>query len=80
MTGTGKQVQDVYATLGKDGTSSHPFVTYMRFTDGSKSQEIQHRTLRDCLISGNSMLSALSAMNIRYETVNVVFDPRFDRA
>jgi hypothetical protein len=80
---TTKQVQDVYATLattrpGFPPNETHPFVVYLRYTDGTHSQPTNCRDLRDCLIYGNGMLAALCALGAQYETVNVVFDPRFD--
>lgn len=79
-----KQVQDCYVTLetvrpGFPPNETHPFVTYLRFTDGTTSQHINNRCLRDAMICGNGMLSALAAVGLRSEAVNVVFDPRFDR-
>lgn len=77
----GKQVRDAYVTLAErmHDNMTHPFVTFLRFTDGSHSQEVGGRNLRDCLIAGNSMLSALAAVGIQYETINVVFDERLNK-
>lgn len=78
-----KTVKDCYVTLEtvRIGfqSSSHPFVVYLRFTDGTNSAPINNASLRDCMICGNSMLSAVAAVGVRYETVNVVFDERFDK-
>lgn len=75
-----KTVKDVFVTVKKKNYSeTHPFEVYLRFTDGTTSQPVDNRTLRDCLICGNGMLHALSGIGHRYETVNVVFDPIFDR-
>lgn len=74
-----KTVIDAYVTLGKHADHTHPFEVYLRFSDGTHSQPIQNRNLRDCLICGNSMLSALSAVGVSYETVNVMFDERFNK-
>lgn len=80
-----KTVQDVYATLHEQrqgfpryGRQSHPFVVFIRYTDGTTSQEIECRTLRDCLLVGGGMISALLAANVRGDCpANVVFDDRF---
>lgn len=83
-----KTVQCVYATLkeyregfAKAGPVSHPFVVYIKFTDGTCSQDIDCRNLRDCLLVGNGMLSTLAALDAggREYAVNVVFDSRFER-
>lgn len=83
-----KEVQDVYATLREyrpgfppANPETHPFAVYIRFADGTHSQEDLCRTLRDCLLVGNGMLAALMAVQAggnKY-AVNVVFDPRFER-
>lgn len=78
------QVRDVYATLKAiryvpAGPVTHPFTVFIRFEDGTQSQDIDCRSLRDCLLVGNGMISALLALNAR-PAGNVVFDERFDRA
>ena len=81
------EVQDVFATLHEQregfpryGRQSHPFVVFIRYTDGTRSQEMECRTLRDCLLVGNGMIAALLAANVRANCpANVVFDERFDR-
>ena len=78
--GTNNQVKDAYATLSERPHETHPFTVYLRYTDGTHSQPINCRDLRSCLQVGNGMLSALAAMDIHYEAVNVVFDPRFEKA
>lgn len=82
-----KEVQDVYATLReyREGfpprnPEPYPFDVHIRFTDGTRSQEVQCRDLRDCLLVGNGMLAAMCALGAggRTYAVNVVFDPRLD--
>lgn len=83
-----KQVQDVFATLKtwREGFppqagTTHWFAVVVRFTDGTQSQEIECRSLRDCLLVGNGILAGLAAVGAggdRY-AVNVVFDPRFEQ-
>lgn len=74
------EVKDVYATLAKHHSETHPFAVVIRFTNGAESQEYGCRSLRDCLLVGNGMLGALAATSAGGQTytVNVVFDARFD--
>ena len=74
-----KQARDVYATLASHPADTHPFAVFIRYADGSASQELLCRDLRDCLLVGNGMLAVLLATDSRGGAceVNVVFDPRF---
>lgn len=78
-----QHVSHIYATLSEGrGTltsQSHPFAVYMVDTDGNKSQEMQCRDLRDCLLVGNGMAAALMAVRCKLDEHNVRFDPRFTK-